>query len=257
MKKIPNFALALLCSFLISACDFEVEQPDPVRLNGADEFPAEPEQLQNEYDFVWQVQSRTEQGNPLPNDPLGELYRGRMERQYEATTTTSELLSTQYRVTDRHRVTDGQDFTRSFHYGFGDTEQDLLWYSEGGQRIAGDAGARLLRQQIAVGDRFEIQFDYPGIVTTWPTYAEVEVLHTEMLETRLIDIETYVVRIRGNNEDNQRYDTDTDSYRFQKTLWVSPKAGIVRERWVVREQLEHASHSVYTVREYDLRSRPR
>lgn len=256
MKTIRTIALALLCSSLISACDFEVDRPDPIRLNGADEFPAEPEQLQNEYDFFWQVQSRTEQGNSLPNDPLAELFQGRMERQYETTTPSSDLFSTQYWVTDLHRVMDGEDFTRNYHYGFGDTERELLWYSEGGQRIAGDAGARLLRQQIAVGDRFEIQFDYPGVITTWPTYAEVEVLRTEMLETRLIDIETYVVRIRGDNEDNQRY-TGSDEYRFQKTLWVSPEAGIVRERWTVREQLEHSSHSVYTVREYDLRSRPR
>lgn len=250
--------LMLLSGLLVLAgCNFDVDPPEPIRLAGAKEFPTDLESLRNEYDFRWRTVARHDNGHLLttvagyPDERRGQMIQ-RYRRQQDS---GSNQLSERYEVEQRYWQSNAPDFIHRHEYGFGVNENNLIWFAEDGQRLRQDTGVQLLRQQIAVGDAFTVQFDFPGSAELWTTFAEVEVLGTEMVSTRLIDIETYVIRVRGDDEDNGDFD-GTDDYRFERLLWVSPEVGIVQERWSFRERPGGENYQLETLREYTLRSRP-
>ena len=245
----------MVVSVMLSACNFSVERPDPILLDGADTFPEQPDDLINDFAFDWRVEARDSRGQRAAS-PFTESFSGTMSRRYREVVSPSDLLSPLYRVQDEHRPREGSAFTRIHELGRNKSEQDWRWFAEGDQRLAGDSGARLLRPQIAVGDRFEVQFDYPGHHDTWRTFAEIEVLRTKTVETQMVDVEAYVVRIQGDDEDDGRFE-GTDRYRFTKTLWISPHVGIVKEQWSIRERPGQCGYHLHTVRDYLLSSVPR
>lgn len=248
-KRLTGCVLLASLPFMALTGCLDIERPDPIMLEGRNTFPSDPSRLRNEYNYTLAAEYHDADGVLQADDSFSE--RGSLFRSYEEVT-GSELVSPLYQVRDRWIPQTGTSRELYYWQGFQDPELHFAYYKDvTGELVDGDSGLPLFWAQLAVGHSSTGRMWYEGDLDRWQVYVEIEILRTEIIETDAVDVETYLVRLRGDDEDDERY-TGSDDFRLSWFWWVSPELGIVGERKVVFERDEHGN-SVRRTLETDLR----
>lgn len=240
-------ALTILVPVLLLTACIEDEPEDPIELGGANTFPVALDKLSNQYEYEYRVTS------DRSNSHHAHQERGLLTRRYAEISHDAPLVDRLFRVTDRHQPTEADAWQRTYEVGIKRYGEHYTAYRRpDGELVAeSDAGAKLVHVPISVGDRYESRLSINGTVDTHTLFVEIKVLDTEWVETPRADIETYVIRIRGDDADDGSFD-GTDTLRYTRLLWVSPKFGLVREQLDMRERDSDAHEDVYTRYQYTL-----
>ncbi len=239
-----QIAALLTAVFLLGACN-ESEPEDPIELGGANTFPVALDKLSNQYEYQYRVTS------DRSNSHYARDERGLLTRRYAEISHDAPLIDTLFRVTDRHQPTDVDAWQSTHQVGIKRYGAHYTAYRRpDGELVAeSDAGAKLVHVPIVVGDQYSSRLSINGTVDTHTVHVEIKVLDTEWVETPRADLETYVIQIRGDDADNGNFD-GTDTLRYTRLLWVSPKFGLVREQLDMRERDTDAHEEVQTRYQY-------
>lgn len=235
-SQLPGIRLTavLITVALLSGC-LDLDTPEPVLLGDHHEFPANPEQLSN--DYYYRVTVR--QNGTTQRDEAGWM-RQSVSSPIDAS--DNQRLSALWEVREDY-YPDSSAPSYSRHWKLGHDSTDRVWtrlafrstppdgepewhrYSAEG---AGEQGLIFSHVPMAEGETYPAQrIRWPDTTNDQVLDGTVSVQKTERTRTRAGTIESYRFNLAAQS---QNRDTVL-SYRY----WINPKLGIVREIAVLEE----------------------